>query len=110
MVGYPQPLEEFLEVVALVDVIIGSEHAKEDALAKAARADEEQEMIGVFHNGEILRLIDEIKTLAPKLLEVGDAVWEKLDRCHRLLVLVLTMRRYAFLVTSPNFSTDKTVK
>ena len=68
-------------------------HTQENALSKPAWADEEQEMISVLHHREIHRHIDEIFIFAPQLLEVGDAVREKLYRCHRMLVLVLTMRR-----------------
>ena len=88
MVGNPQPFKKRLEVVTLLDVIVGAEHAQKDALAKATRADEEQEIVGVLHHGEVHRLVDVVFVFGPQLLEVGDAVGQSLDGCHGLFVWV----------------------
>ena len=82
MVGYPQVSEELLEVVALVDVVVGAEHTQEDALAEAAWADEEEEIVGVLHHGDVSCLVDKIEVVSSELLEVGYAVGKSSDRCH----------------------------
>ena len=100
VVGNPQPLEERLEVVALVDVVVGAQHAQKDALAEAARADEEQKMVSVLHHGEVHRLIDVIEVFFPQLLEVGDAVGQSLDGCHGLFDWVDAAKISNYFVTA----------
>ena len=85
--GNPQPLEELMKMITLIDIIVGAEHAQEDTLAEAAWAYEEEEVVCVLHQRKIHRLIDEIEVLAPQLLEVRDAVGKKLYRCHGMIVL-----------------------
>ena len=82
VVGNPQPFELLLEIVALVDVVVGAEHAQEHALAEAARADKKEEVVGLLHHGDVLGLVHEIFSFLPDLAEVGDAVGQKLDFFH----------------------------
>ena len=75
IIGYPQPLEQRIEVVALVDVVVGTHHAQEDALAKASRPHKKEEIIRLFHDGQKHGLVYVILVFSPELLEVGDSVW-----------------------------------
>ena len=82
VVGYPKSLKEAVEIVALVDIVVIAEHAEEDALAEAARADEEEEVVGVLHPLNKYRFVNVIFTLLSDLFEVGNAVGEQFDFIH----------------------------
>ena len=69
-----QSPEQFLEVVFLIDIIIGLEHTEEKALAETAWPDKKQEVACPFHFLEIHGLVDQIFVFIPYLLKIRDAV------------------------------------
>ena len=57
-------------------------------------------MVGILHQRKVFRFVNEIKTLAPQLLEVGDAVGQSLDGCHDLFVWVDAAKINNYFVTA----------
>ena len=79
-------LEQLLEVVLLIDVVVGFEHVQKQALAEAARADEKEKIACPFHPLEVHGLIYQVFVFLAHLLEVGDAVGYALEIVAHCLV------------------------
>ena len=88
MIGDIKALEQLLEVVLLIDVVVGLQHVEEQALAEAARTDEEKKVAGILHPFEEHGLVNQIFMFFSYLLEVGNAVRYALEiRAHNVTLL-----------------------
>ena len=91
MLSHIESLEQLLEVVLLLNIVVGFKHVQEQALAEAARANKEEKVTCPFHPLEEHGLVDQVFVLAQHLLEVGDAVGYLLDIVvHRFFHLRLS--------------------
>ena len=70
MAANPKFAKQLFELVLQIAIIIGFEHAQEEALAKASRTDEYQIVGLVFQHRDIHRLINIILIVFDDLLEV----------------------------------------
>ena len=87
MVGNPEAAEELVEVLAVVDVVVGMQHIEEKTLPETSGADEEKEIRRSLQNGDKHRLVDEVIVVSPYLFEVRDAVGKKFNYIHNMLVV-----------------------
>ena len=87
MVGNPEAAEELVEVLAVVDVVVGVQHIEEKALPETSGTDEEKKIRRPLQNGDKHRLVDEVIVVSPYLFEVCDAVGKKLNFIHNMLVV-----------------------
>ena len=84
MTAYPQVAEILLELISQVDVVVGTQHAQQQRLTKAARTDEEQVAAGELQLRDVHRLVNIIVVLTAHTLKVGDAKRQLHDRLIRV--------------------------
>ena len=80
--AYPEVAEACPELVLLREVVIGFQHAQEDALTEAAGADEEQVAGLLLQQGQVHGLVYIILVLLHYFGEAGDAVGYSFDIFH----------------------------
>lgn len=78
----PQPAEQLLEAIFHIDIVICLHHAKEQALAEAARANHEQIAVLLLEQREIHGFVDIVQVVAPDALEVGYSVRQLFHFCQ----------------------------
>jgi len=89
MISDIHPLEQLLEVVLLIDIVVGLEHVEEQALAEAARTDKEKEVPRVLHFLEEHALVNQIHILSSYLPEISNTIRNALEcRTHDAINLV----------------------
>lgn len=82
MILDPKAIEKGVEILSIIQIIIGPEHIQEDALAKPPGTDEEKKMTRLLQFLDILALVYKIEAFASQLLEVGNAVGNELELSH----------------------------
>jgi hypothetical protein len=76
---YPPLSEELLEVVGVVDVIIGGQHVDEQRLAEAAGADEEEVASFLLYQGDEVGLVHVVTIVTGEALVVAQSVGDAFD-------------------------------
>jgi len=100
MTAYPQVAEILLELISQVDVVVGTQHAQQQRLTKAARTDEEQVAAGELQLRDVHRLVNIIVVLTAHTLKVGDAKRQLHDRLIRVHISTAGQRYNLFSTVS----------
>ena len=75
MRAYPQVAKPILELILGATVIISMQHPQEQALAKTARADEDEIYRLILQQWQVHRLVYIVIILFDNLYEVAPTVW-----------------------------------
>lgn len=70
-----KPVEQCVKSALLRHVVVGGKHVQDQALAEAARTNEEQEVTCLLQLLYVHRLVHIVKPLVAQLLEITDTVW-----------------------------------